>query len=717
IATLATTLRQSDPTTAMRLALAAHHTADLPETRAALTTAATQKEHGVFIPPDPGTADPQAQYRLTADGRTLLRIGAREIVRWDVNTHRRTGSFPGLGKHAQASYSVSPDGRKLAVMSLDDGVLLWDVPAGRVTKRIQSEFGLAEFSPSGRTLVIQNGGSGRGETTLLRDVASGRVLWQQTATGHRGSPATSAAVSADERLVAYCESGRQIRLWEIATGRPLPAPWAPWANGPKPPGSDKRGCFYPPRFAKGSERLAQEHPDNGVRVWDIASGRRLIDTAEPASYTVAYSSDGEYLAAHNRGTIQLWRITGDGDEPDFRYDVPDAASAGLVLDVGQRQVRYLVGKTVRSFSLDGVVTSDWSGTKTATVHGPDERDVASVRLTPGVGRLRFRLDADGRTTEFSRACNPPSWTQHRSCPVTMAFSADGRTVAFGTQSSQDRSGQGLSDVVLKETLGLLLESVTVVDVRTRRTTAVLRRTLPQNHAGLEIGGIAFAPDGKSLLVTRPMGVKGTVDQWDLRTGKRIRSIPGPAGQIRARPGARTVLAASGDLLDPASRRVTHTALAHERIEHLAYSPDGSRLATADRFGRVTLWDPVRHRQLAVFPSDSSEPSNSAKVLAFSPDNQTLAAGSKGSVRLWDVRSLQEIGMPRPTGGSVVSSLAFGPDSKTLHVTSWNVPARTYRLDSRSLVAQVCAQVRTGLSEEEWNARFDHAPYRATCKKA
>ncbi|GLF99957.1 nSTAND1 domain-containing NTPase, partial [Streptomyces yaizuensis] len=41
IATLATTLRQSDPTTAMRLALAAHHTADLPETRAALTTAAT----------------------------------------------------------------------------------------------------------------------------------------------------------------------------------------------------------------------------------------------------------------------------------------------------------------------------------------------------------------------------------------------------------------------------------------------------------------------------------------------------------------------------------------------------------------------------------------------------------------------------------------------------------------------------------------------------
>ncbi|MEU5402877.1 hypothetical protein ABZ348_26675 [Streptomyces sp. NPDC005963] len=699
IATLAENMRRSDPVTAMRLGLTAHRISDLPETRAALMSAATQKEADRFIAPAPRVADPHVQFRLTADGRFLLRLGSREVVRWNITTHRRIGTFPGLGADAQHISAMSPDGHLLALRR-GGRTVLWDIRTGRLSDWTVPE-GKAEFGPSGRTIVVSPFTDVRPfrETVQLREVATGRVLWQLASPAATMSSGGMTAVSADDRLIAVCEPGRQVRLWDVASRRLLHTPWAPRANGPVVPGDPVPTCYLSLRFTKGSERLAQEGID-GVRVWDVASGRQLTDTIDTTGRSIAHSSDGRYLATQGKGSIQLLRISKDGGPPAFRYAVLDDDPEHLVIDVEQRQIRYLMGRTVYSLTIDGAVTSDWSDVRVVAAPGPGNRALAGVRVPQGAGRLRFTLSNDGRATEFSRYCTPPVASPNQECPVVVALSADGKSAAFGWQTQTGRS--------------TLQETLVVVDVRTRRTTAVIRKTVPATGFQNHLVDIAFGPDGTSLLASRWAFLPA--DHWDLRTRTLIRTVPGLWGALAPRPGDGAVLAASGNLLEVESGRVTSTSLAHERVDALAYSPDGKHLVTANRFGRVALWDSALQERLAEFPADSAEPSDAAEVLAFSPDNRILAAGAEGAVQLWDVTSLQRLGTSLPTAGSTVSALSFSPDSRTLHATYGQVPPRTYRLDPASLIDRVCARVSTGLSETDWKSRVKTVSYRPTCAK-
>ncbi|KOU97999.1 WD40 repeat domain-containing protein, partial [Streptomyces sp. XY533] len=66
---------------------------------------------------------------------------------------------------------------------------------------------------------------------------------------------------------------------------------------------------------------------------------------------------------------------------------------------------------------------------------------------------------------------------------------------------------------------------------------------------------------------------------------------------------------------------------------VAFSPDGSLLATASFDGMVRLWDPTTHR-----PVDRPSIGHTRPVtaVAFSPDGSLLATASfDGMVRLWD----------------------------------------------------------------------------------
>jgi WD40 repeat protein len=119
-------------------------------------------------------------------------------------------------------------------------------------------------------------------------------------------------------------------------------------------------------------------------------------------------------------------------------------------------------------------------------------------------------------------------------------------------------------------------------------------------------------------------------------------------------------------------------LGEERLRHpetvvaLSFSPDGKLLASADKDGRVRLWDTATGRVRREWPAGTGT------AVAFTPDGKALAIGGKGKgVELWDpARGKKPNALPEAWG----QKLAFGADGKALlcanterGVVLWDVP--------------------------------------------
>jgi len=232
------------------------------------------------------------------------------------------------------------------------------------------------------------------------------------------------------------------------------------------------------------------------------------------------------------------------------------------------------------------------------------------------------------------------------------------------------------------------------------------------HTG-EVTALAFGPDGQLASSSRD----ATIRLWDPTSGAQLLQIPGQstyALTVAVSPDGRTVASGSVDQRHgvgllmwscTATGRTFRTQLLHMAttvgvlgggtatrvswVRSVAFSPDGSLLASGSDDRSVQLWDTQTYRRLR--DQEMAEHAGAVNAIAFSPDGALLAAATWRAAVIWDVASGEQIASLAGHARDVYT-VAYSPDGSLLATGAYDGVVRVWDASTYALLSS--AQVLT-----------------------